>query len=105
MHSYIFNLQRSKENRNADEKMDENYIAKKDDILNNMNLEGASADYVEECKGNDLKSGEKVLKALGSKRTPHERKPQWQPAHRKRPDQSICRQANGTCPKNNQSTV
>lgn len=63
MHSYIFNLQRSKENRNADEKMDENYIAKKDDILNNMNLEGASADYVEECKGNDLKSGEKVLKA------------------------------------------
>lgn len=63
MHSYIFNLQRSKENRNADEKMDENYIAEKDDILNNMNLEGASADYAEECKGNNLKAGEKVLKA------------------------------------------
>lgn len=62
MHSYIYNLQRTKENRNANEKMDENYMAEKDDILNDMNSEGASADYVEECKGNDLKAGEKVLK-------------------------------------------
>ena len=63
MHSYIYNLQRTKENRNANEKMDKNYMAEKDGILNDMNSEGASADYVEECKGNDLKSGEKVLKA------------------------------------------
>lgn len=63
MHSYIYNLQRTKENRNADEKMDENYMAEEDDILHDMNLEGASADYVEECKGNDLKAGGKTLKA------------------------------------------
>lgn len=60
MHNTIYNLQEiNKEDRNADEK----YIAEEDQIMEEMNWKGAGVDYVRECKGNDLKAGEKVLKA------------------------------------------
>lgn len=60
MHNTIYNLQEiNKEDRNADEK----YIAEEDQIMEEMNWKGAGVDYVEECKGNNLKAGEKVLKA------------------------------------------
>lgn len=60
MHNTIYNLQEiNKEDRNADKK----YIAEEDQIMEEMNWKGAGVDYVRECKGNDLKSGEKVLKA------------------------------------------
>lgn len=60
MHNTIYNLQEiNKEDRNADEK----YIAEEDQIMEEMNWKGAGVDYVRECKGNDLKAAEKVLKA------------------------------------------
>lgn len=60
MHNTIYNLQEiNKEDRNANEK----YIAEEDQIMEEMNWKGAGVDYVRECKGNDLKAGEKVLKA------------------------------------------
>lgn len=60
MHNTIYNLQEiNKEDRNADEK----YIAEEDQIMEEMNWKGAGVDYVRECRGNDLKAGEKVLKA------------------------------------------
>lgn len=60
MHNTIYNLQEiNKEDRNADEK----YIAEEDQIMEEMNWKGAGVDYVRECKKNDLKAGEKVLKA------------------------------------------
>lgn len=60
MHNTIYNLQEiNKEDRNADEK----YIAEEDQIMEEMNWKGAGVDYVRECKENDLKAGEKVLKA------------------------------------------
>jgi len=60
MHNTIYNLQEiNKEDRNADKK----YIAEEDQIMEEMNWKGAGVDYVRECKENDLKAGEKVLKA------------------------------------------
>lgn len=59
MHNTIYNLQRVKEDRNADEK----YIAEENQVLEEMNWLGAGADYVRECENEEVKTRKEDLKA------------------------------------------